>query len=83
MDFVCQDDDGLTNWSYNPDDTCYYRVDNSGNTISHLKGEYLPDPNQVWQARCNLANVSQSSLDGQKLRPTNTLFSLWTHRLGL
>lgn len=80
MEKVCDEIDGKSTWQYEAG--MYFRHYPDGN-IAKIKGEYLPDPEMLWQSRCAALKVTKSSHQGLLAKPTKTTFFLWNHWQGI
>lgn len=70
---------------------CYTRRDHKGAIKGHITGQNIPNPNEVWKARCEALggvypceSVSHPQT-GQivRLRPTEAAFRLFEHWQGV
>jgi len=91
LEQVCTDLDGVSKWYYDAETQVYARYDangqpdvaTGGRLLAHLSGRDIPNPDTMWLSRCQLANVTTSSIEGMRLKPTPTVYSLFEHWQGV
>ena len=79
------DDDHDTKWRFL--DGAYYRVRGTGIAkdvkAGRIRGEYLPDPVNLWAHKCAKAGVKMGTQEADKYKPTAAVFALWEHWQGV
>lgn len=82
---VCPDLDGVSQWYYDPATLKYMRVlpDNTvgvvggGRMLARLAGSDVPNPDKLWDARCTMAGTNTTTIQGMKLKPSQTTYNLF------
>ena len=76
---VCIDTNGGGVWRYDDTDRRYFRTDEDGIVSGIIFGQFLPDPNALWERRLQLYEVSIEHEMADKLKPQPATFALWKH----
>ena len=92
MQVVCKDteaDGSPSVWFYA--DGMYKRLDEKGNAQGLIAGNQIPNPEKLWQTRCEAAgriypcDSVQNPQTGNvtRLKPADATFALWNHWQGV
>lgn len=73
------DENGNGVWRYDGAARRYIRFQDDGTHSAKIDGQFLPDPEELWQKRCDTLDVSRASDIGMKLKPQAATFALWNH----
>ena len=76
IQFVCNDSgNSAAKWYYNAAERRYFRLNSKGAEQGRIRGEFLPDPDAVFEKRKMLYPQATHSV----IRPTDAAYALWSH----
>ncbi len=76
---VCTDTNGGGLWRFDDVKNRYFRLQDDDSVSGLIEGRFIPDPDALWQSRCDVNNVARNSEIGQKLKPQPATYALWKH----
>jgi hypothetical protein len=80
LTFVCDDNDysgARQSWYFDSNKKMFYRFNKSGAYELSFEAEHFPNPELLWEERCNLKGVTMNSPDGLLCKPTAATFAMW------
>lgn len=91
MDLVCTDLDGISSWYYEAATKSYSRLKPNGDQdtaggkyiMAKIFGRDIPNPDKLWLARCTLAGTTTGGMNAPMLKPSPTVYSLFSHWQGV